>query len=156
MKKYVIIGLDNIIKEKSENNFREIINRFGVFFLSFVFFVLSFIYTRINTLPVETFSHIVKQMGYEDVCETPYEIVEISIPEEFNDVYIRYNNLLKKEGYDLSSYKGKKCKRYTYLIPSQNARANIIVYKGKVVGGDISSITIDGIMLPIKGNEEDS
>ena len=96
------------------------------------------------------FSQIVKEMGYNDVSETPYEVVEFTIPETFNDVYTRYNNLLKENGYDLSPYKGKTCKRYTYLIPSQNARANIIVCDGKIIGGDISGITLDGIMLPIK------
>lgn len=96
------------------------------------------------------FSQIVREMGYDDVSEKPYEVVEFTIPETFNAVYERYNNLLKESGYDLSPYKGKKCKRYTYLIPSENARANIIVYDGKIIGGDISGITIDGIMLPIK------
>ena len=96
------------------------------------------------------FSQIIKEMGYDDVSEKPYEVVEFTIPEAFNDVYTRYNNLLKESGYDLSPYKGKTCKRYTYLIPSQNARANIIVYDGKIIGGDISGITLDGIMLPIK------
>ena len=96
----------------------------------------------------------VKEMGYDDVSEKPVEVVEITLPENFNAVYERYNNLLKESGYDLSPYKGKKCKRYTYLIPSQNARANIIVCDGKIIGGDISGITLDGIMIPIKNNKK--
>ena len=103
-------------------------------------------------LPKNTgaFSDIVKEMGYTDVEETPYEVVEFTIPQTFNKVYERYNNLLKENGYDLSPYKGKRCKRYTYLIPSKNIRANIIVHNGKIIGGDISGITLDGIMIPIK------
>lgn len=101
---------------------------------------------------VGVFSRTVKEMGYDDVSQTPYEIVEFTVPMEFNDVYNRYNELLKSEGYDLSLYKGKVCKRYTYLIPSQNARANIIVYEGEIIGGDISGITLDGIMIPIAKN----
>ena len=104
--------------------------------------------------PVYAFSRIVREMGYDDVSEKPYEVSEFTIPYEFNAVYERYNNLLKQSGYDLSLYKGKKCKRYTYLIPSLNARANIIVHNGKIIGGDISGITLDGIMLPIKGNDD--
>ena len=100
------------------------------------------------------FSQIVREMGYDDVSEKPYEVVEFTIPLEFNAVYERYNNLLRESGYDLSPYRGKKCKRYTYLIPSQNARANIIVYDGKIIGGDISGITLDGIMLPIKSGAD--
>ncbi len=93
-------------------------------------------------------------MGYDDVSENPYEVVELIIPKEFNDVWEKYNNLQKENGYDLSLYKGKRCKRYTYLIPSQNARANVIVAEGKIIGGDISGITLDGIMIPIKNSEE--
>lgn len=124
--------------------------KYGIVILAVVFFLCSFVYIRIYDSPTPVFSGIVKEMGYDDVSEKPYEVVEITIPTKFNSVYERYNNLLRKNGYDLSNYKGKKCHRYTYLIPSENARANIIVYEGKIIGGDISSITIDGIMLPIK------
>ncbi len=109
---------------------------------------------RVYCVPVPAFSQTVRDMGYEDVLETPAEVVDVTIPERFNAVYERYNNLLKEGGYDLTPYKGKKCKRYTYLIPSENARANILVYNGKIIGGDISSITIDGIMLPITKTDE--
>ena len=115
-------------------------------------FILVFRISQEKPQPV--FSEIVKQMGYDDVSETPYEVVEFKIPLEFNSVWENYNNLLKEKGYDLALYKGKKCKRYTYLIPSENARANIIVRGGKIIGGDISSITLDGIMIPIKSSEE--
>ncbi len=115
-------------------------------------FILVFRISQEKPQPV--FSEIVRQMGYDDVSETPYEVVEFEIPLKFNSVWENYNNLLKEKGYDLSLYKGKKCKRYTYLIPSENARANIIVLGGKIIGGDISSITLDGIMIPIKSSEE--
>ena len=119
-----------------------------VFFVMFLC-VISF-RAEITTEHISVFSRTVKEMGYDDVSETPYEVVEFTIPMEFNEVYSRYNELLKTAGYDLSLYKGKLCKRYTYLIPSQNARANIIVYDGEIIGGDISSITLDGIMIPIE------
>lgn len=128
--------------------------KYVILILSVVFFISCFIYIRVYEKEESVFSRIVKEMGYDDVSEKPYEVVEFTIPEDFGPVYVRYNNLLKSSGYDLSSYKGKKCHRYTYLIPSQNARANIIVYQGEIIGGDISGITIDGIMKPIK--KEDS
>lgn len=107
----------------------------------------------VNEKPLPAFSRIVREMGYDDVSEKPYEVVDFTIPSEFNNVWNNYNNLLKENGYDLSPFKGKRCKRYTYLIPSQNARANIIVYDGKIIGGDISGITLDGVMVPIKSND---
>ena len=93
--------------------------------------------------------NIVKNMGY-DCLDEPVEVCEINIPEEFNAVYLRYNKLQKSGGYDLSLYRGKSCVRYTYLIPEENARANILVYCGKIIGGDICSITLDGIMIPLQ------
>ena len=104
----------------------------------------------------EDYFRIVLEMGYQDVEKTPCEVVNFTIPEEFNAVYERYNALQKEGGFDLGEYKGKKCKRYTYLIPSQNARANIIVHKGQIIGGDISGITIDGIMKPIIRRHNDA
>ena len=89
-------------------------------------------------------------MGYSDVSETPYEVVEFTIPKEFTPVYEKYNEMLKKEGYDLYPYRGKTCRRYTYFIPSENAVANIIVHNGKIIGGDISETAIDGNMIPIE------
>ena len=99
------------------------------------------------------FCTIVKNMGYNCLDE-PIEVCEINIPEEFNAVYLRYNELQKSGGYDLSLYRGKRCVRYTYLIPDKNARANILVYRGKIIGGDICSITLDGIMLPLQKSYE--
>jgi len=113
--------------------------------------ILIFRISQQGTQPA--FSGIVREMGYDDVSETPYEVVEFTIPEEFNNVWNNYNNLQKEKGYDLVPYKGKQCKRYTYLIPSENARANILVTDGKIIGGDISSITLDGIMIPIEKND---
>ncbi len=98
------------------------------------------------------FSQIVHDMGYADVTKDPVETEVFEIPEKFNPVYEEYNKIQKEAGYDLSLYKGKKCMRYTYLIPSENARANIIVYDGKIIGGDICSITLDGVMIPL-GNK---
>ena len=104
---------------------------------------------------MQVFSRTVKEMGYDDISETPFEVEEFTIPEVFNDVYFRYNELLKTAGYDLTPYRGKVCKRYTYLIPSENARANILVYEGEIIGGDISGITLDSIMIPIKKKVEE-
>ena len=103
----------------------------------------------LRTDTVEGYFTIAEKMGYTDVEKTPYEVVKFTIPEKFTPVYERYNSLLEQNGYSLVPYKGKECTRYTYLIPSVNARANIIVYDGKVIGGDISGITIDGVMIPI-------
>lgn len=117
--------------------------------LLFCFVIILCLLTLSGAEKEADYYKIAEKMGFEDVEKQPFEIAEIVLPEKFNKVYLNYNELLKKSGYDLSLYKGKKCIRYTYNIPSVNARLNVLVCGGKVIGGDISSITLDGIMIPI-------
>ncbi len=76
------------------------------------------------------------------------EICEVIIPSEFDDVYEEYNAIQKDEGLDLEKYAGKSVKRYTYTVKNYGAEttvfANLLVYKNKVVGGDISSSDPNG------------
>lgn len=75
-----------------------------------------------------------------------------TIPYEFDMVYNNYNELQKEVGFDLSLYKGRECVMYTYEIhnhPFGDCNANIIVYKGDIIGGDISSVNLDGFMTPL-------
>lgn len=78
---------------------------------------------------------------------------EFTIPKEFDKVYEAYNELQKEAGLDLKPYKGKKAVRYTYTVenyPSDSnsgkVRANVICVKGKPIGGDIMTVSIDGFM----------
>lgn len=92
-------------------------------------------------------------------CEIHDEVIsqkEITIPLEFNETYQNYNALQKKAGFDLSAYKGSKVKVYTYKVVSygpfkakDNARLNLMVYNGRIIGGDISTVSTDGVMLPL-------
>ncbi len=80
---------------------------------------------------------------------------EIIIPSEFNEVYENYNKLQKEQGFDLSDYRGKKAMLYTYNVtnyPSEpeNIVINLIVLDGKVIGGDVCSLELDGFMVAMK------
>ncbi len=92
----------------------------------------------------------------------PLEIKEVVIPEEFDETYNTYNELQKKQGLDLTDYKGVRVKMYSYEIlnyPSfENSggsiRGNILTYNGTVIAGDISNIRLDGFMTTFDGSEE--
>lgn len=92
-------------------------------------------------------------LGYETERE-PVESAAVKIPEDFGDVYENYNELQKEAGFDLVPYKGKDCTRLTYQIKnhplSDGVRANIILCEGVIIGGDISTVAIDGFMLPLE------
>lgn len=77
---------------------------------------------------------------------------EVTIPETFNKVYNNYNDLQQKAGFDLRDYRGKRVLIYTYNIDSQTV-VNLITHKGKLIGGDIASLKIDGGMTALKETE---
>ncbi len=88
--------------------------------------------------------------GYEVESE-PALIEEVIIPSEFDEDYENYNNCQKLSGFDLSKYKGDRVKKYTYRVTNYpdytgGVNANLLVYKGKVIGGDISSAESDGFV----------
>ena len=88
-----------------------------------------------------------KSFGWEVEPEA-LDICEVVIPSEFDDVYTRYNEIQKSEGLDLKKYSGKSVKKYTYRVKNYESEtsvlASVLIYKNKVIGGDISSSDING------------
>ena len=76
--------------------------------------------------------------------------VVITIPSEFNDVYENYNALQKKQGFDLSKYKGDTAVRYTYNVKDYptgaDVKANVIVCDNRVIAGDLCTVILGGGM----------
>ena len=100
----------------------------------------------------------IKNLGYKLLDDKPITKT-VNIPEVFYDVYNNYNSLQKSSGYDLSVYKGCETKIYSYSIKTPNQYdgecvANLIVYKDRIIGGDISSVSLGGFMLPLKNQSE--
>lgn len=92
------------------------------------------------------------QYGWE-IDEEPVEVREVIIPEKFDDTYTAYNEIQKGQGFDLTVYAGMRVKRWTYTVKNYTGyenkeciHANILVYDGLVVGGDICSVELDGFM----------
>ena len=89
------------------------------------------------------------ELGYAVDSETP-TVKEVLIPDEFDDVFQQYNALQADAGMDLQPYHGKRVKCWTYRIlnvPGEGeVRANIYVYKDKIIGGGISSTALNGFM----------
>ena len=101
--------------------------------------------------------NFLSQFGWS-VKEDAVENVEITIPAEFDSVFAGYNDIQKKQGLDLGKYKKKNMVRYTYEVTNYadydgRVLANVIVYKNKVVGGDICSAALDGF---VHGFEKES
>ena len=98
-----------------------------------------------------------KDMGWE-VTTSPTQSSQVKIPDATSAVFERYNNLQKSQGYDLSSYAGKNVMRYVYQVnnyPSatQPVYATLLVYKDKIIGGDITDTAANGQIRGLKKSE---
>ena len=99
----------------------------------------------------------IAQLGWK-VMPTPLEEVSVKVPLKFDAVYLRYNELQKEAGFDLSPYVGKALQRVTFNLLNfpydNNVRINVLVMGTNVVGGDISTVAINGFMIPLEGRSE--
>ena len=90
------------------------------------------------------------QLGWQ-VEQEPVEVLEVTVPESFDKIFSSYNEIQKRQGLDLSKYKKKNVTRYTYKITNYDGYdgtvyANILVYRNKVIGGDVCSADVKGFM----------
>lgn len=98
--------------------------------------------------------------GWE-VSTEPVEVKEVLIPEEWTDVYEKYNELQTAQGLDLSKYKGCRAKLWCYSVSNhpnatENVLAHLIIYDNRVIAGDIANTTLDGFMHGFEMPEEDT
>lgn len=95
--------------------------------------------------------------GWE-VTNSPTESSQVRIPENTTEVFDRYNQLQKSQGYDLTQYAGKNVMRYVYKInnypgATEPVYATLLVYKNQVIGGDITDTSASGKVQGFKMNK---
>lgn len=82
----------------------------------------------------------------------PTEAQKVRIPDTAeNEVFARYNDLQKSQGYDLTAYAGKEVMRYAYEIlnyPEASAPvyASVLVCDGIIIGGDVTNTAPEGVI----------
>lgn len=91
-----------------------------------------------------------EQFGWT-VHENPIDEQKVTIPQEFDKIMLSYNEFQRQMGLDLVKYKGKEVTRYTYEVtnyPEFDGRvfANVLIYRNKVIGGDICSADSKGFL----------
>ena len=99
-----------------------------------------------------------QEQGWQ-VTTSPKEASQVRIPEEQTPVYARYNELQKSQGYDLSQYAGKNVMRYVYEVNNypgtdQPVYATLLVYKNRIIGGDITDTAAKGAIRGIVKPQE--
>ncbi len=99
--------------------------------------------------------------GYT-VDETPLEVEKVKVPETFDSVYEKYNDIQRAQGLNLKRCSGKTVTRYTYKVTNHNAPdgkdvlANILVYNERIVGGDICCVGEGGFIHGFECSDEKS
>ena len=77
---------------------------------------------------------------------------EITIPEDFNSVTEKYNEVQKQTGLDLTPYKGQKAQRFTYSVNAENAAfAVLLVSDGRLIGGHLTNRVYGEGVRPLSG-----
>ncbi len=91
------------------------------------------------------------QFGW-NVNAEPVQAQSVTVPStEDSEVYSRYNELQRSQGYDLTPYAGKQVMRYLYEIlnypdATEPVYATLLVYDGKIIGGDVTNTAPEGKM----------
>ena len=98
-----------------------------------------------------------KGFGWE-VATSPVESSQVRIPETSTEVFDRYNQLQKSQGYDLSKLAGKNAMRYVYTVTNYPGAtdpvyATVLIHKNEIIGGDITDTSPNG---KIQGFKKDS
>ncbi len=81
----------------------------------------------------------------------PVEMRTVTIPSEFDKTFSAYNEIQKEQGLNLLKYKGKDVTRYTFTVTNYpdyegTVYANVLVYRNRVIGGDICSASVSGFV----------
>ena len=91
----------------------------------------------------------IKSLGYE-VNTEPADTRKVTIPKEFDEVYLRYNEIQKDNGFDLSEYCSKGVTLYTFYVTNYEGYSDVLldllVYKSRIIGGAVYTASIDGFM----------
>ncbi|MCL1903750.1 MAG: DUF4830 domain-containing protein [Oscillospiraceae bacterium] len=94
------------------------------------------------------------EYGWE-VRDEPSAVKSVRIPAEFDAVYNKYNQLQILQNFDLTEYRTKTAVMYTFRILNHvshnNVFANVLVYEGNVIAGDVISYAIDGFITGLDG-----
>ena len=92
------------------------------------------------------------QFGWK-ISEDPVEISEVIIPRDFDAGYLEYAEMNKAQGLDLEPYKGMRAKRWTYAVLNypglenqDGVQANLLIFEGRIIGGDICSLDTGGFL----------
>ena len=92
-------------------------------------------------------------LGWEIDLQTE-EAQHVTLPRTFDGVFRAYNDLQRKQGFDLRPYAGLECTVYSYLVTNYESDGPVlaVVYlcRNQIIAGDIHSTDFGGFMHGIR------
>ena len=80
----------------------------------------------------------------------PIHEESFTMPEDFDRVILGYNQIQKMQGLDLTKYSRKRVTHYSYEVTNYDydgtVYVNLLVYRNKIIGADISSVADGGFV----------
>lgn len=125
--------------------------------IALVFFTkcaVNYIRGAFGTVSEKQAAEFLQSYGWKIENEA-LSVTEVTIPKEFSEVYERYNAIQKKQGYDLTKYCGETVTQFTFKVKNfgdyDNAEGHVLTWGGRIIGGDICSTQLNGIMTGFDG-----
>ena len=96
------------------------------------------------------------ELGWEVSDEPAVDYVQL--PDSFGKEYGDYLRIQQEGGFDLAAYAGETVTRYSYTVTNYptgeaNILADLLVFDGQVIGGDLRSPRLDGFMRALVARE---
>lgn len=102
-----------------------------------------------NISTEEDMVNFLSQFGHE-VESKAINTYEVEIPNEFNSVYEKYNEIQRAQGLNLKRYAGKDATAYTFKVTNYEYEgevfATLFIRNGRVIAGDICSKDGEGFV----------
>ena len=95
----------------------------------------------------------ISSAGWEAATD-PVSTLDLLLPSPLDERYTEYNQLQLSQGFDLTTYCGKRLTRYTYAVTNypdipQGVQANLYLYGTTVVAGDLFYAGEKGFTAPL-------
>lgn len=89
-------------------------------------------------------------LGWE-VDSEPLEALRLTLPETMEEPYRSYNELQRRQGFDLTPYLGKTLERYTYRLRNypdrpDGCQIDLYLHDGRIVAGDVICTGVNGFI----------
>lgn len=62
---------------------------------------------------------------------------EVTVPKNWNDIYTEYNELQRRQGFDLVPYKGETVEEYEYFV-DDTLNATVLVSEQKIIAAHVA------------------